>query len=156
MCWGRNPLLLSPCRWFRPQLPPLPGQGTPPVGGLGSGPFRLQLRCSAKRDLPFAESQLVKKTRSLKIAVQMICLSPFVFICVHLRSSVANSTRRLRGKHFFAVADSGDFFLQPDRTGGGVGFDVADAHMQAGDAEFFGDAGAFTGQGDFRLAAFFL
>src|ERR1019366_10282094 len=40
ICWGRNRLLLSPCRWFRPQLPPLPdfgelsraGRGTPPVG----------------------------------------------------------------------------------------------------------------------------
>src|ERR1019366_7889365 len=38
-CWGRNRLLFSPSRGFRPQLPPLPRQGTPPVAGLESRLF---------------------------------------------------------------------------------------------------------------------
>jgi tRNA-specific 2-thiouridylase len=41
------------------------------MGGLESRTFRHQLRCLAKRDVPFAASQLVKKTRSLKIALQI-------------------------------------------------------------------------------------
>src|ERR1019366_5215005 len=36
ICWGRNRLLLSPCRGFRPQLPPLPWRGMPKSSGIRS------------------------------------------------------------------------------------------------------------------------
>jgi len=36
-------------------------EGTPPVGGLESRTILLQLRCSAKGDIPFTASQLAKK-----------------------------------------------------------------------------------------------
>ena len=63
ICRGRNRLLLSPCRWFRPQRPPLPGRGTPPVGDLESRPFWNLLPCSAKAKGPLAELQLAKNEK---------------------------------------------------------------------------------------------
>ena len=39
-----------------------------------------------------------------------------------------------------------------DGAGGGVGFDVADADVPAANAQVFGDALAFAGEGDLRLA----
>src|ERR1017187_7079603 len=48
-----------------------PSLRMPPIGGLESRAFRHQLRCSAKRGVPFAASQFVKITRSLKVAVRM-------------------------------------------------------------------------------------
>jgi hypothetical protein len=69
ICWGRNRLFLSPSRGFLPQFPPPPGQRTPPGGGLESRTFRHQLRCSAKRDAPFAESQLATKNEKFEDSI---------------------------------------------------------------------------------------
>src|ERR1019366_9877047 len=91
-CWGRNLLsggvlaevegsssdlgdVLSCWNSSTTGVGPSTTASTPPLRmpsgeGLGSRTFQHQLRCSAKRDFPFAALQLVRETRSLEIAVQ--------------------------------------------------------------------------------------
>src|ERR1019366_8507587 len=67
-CWNSSTTRLGPST-----AASTPSLRMPPVGGLGSRTFRHRFRCSAKRAVPFAESQVAHKTRSLKIALRTGC-----------------------------------------------------------------------------------
>ena len=75
----------------------------PPGGGLESRPFRHRLRCPAQRDVPFVASQLVKKGRGLKIALQILNQIKCPFF--HLRASAF-------------ICGYSPFFWAPQRLGG--------------------------------------
>src|ERR1700683_3193952 len=57
--------------------------------------------------------------------------------------------RRVEGARVWLLAEA-------EGAGGGVGFDVGDADVPAVNAQVGGDAGAFAGEADGRLAAFVL
>jgi hypothetical protein len=67
ICRGRNPLFLSPSRRFRPRRPPLPGQGTPPVGGWGSRISRKDRAAWSKGTRCSSRVRTRRKTSDLKM-----------------------------------------------------------------------------------------
>src|ERR1019366_7431749 len=74
ICWGRNQfdcahrrrLSLSQGRWFRPQRPPLPRQGTPPEAGLGSTTFRQRSRYLEGRQKSFSPQENSSKNEKFE------------------------------------------------------------------------------------------